>query len=163
VSRSVELRPIFAGGGQERGLRSGTENVPAIVGFASALISAQELREAESERLSELQATLVTNLETHGGVINGGAKNRLANNINIRFAGIDNERLVFQLDELGFMVSSGSACHARNGVASRTLQAIGLSTAEANSSIRISMGRRTTKEDVENLIRSISQLVAKNR
>lgn len=163
VGRSVELHPIFAGGGQERGLRSGTENVPAIIGFASALTRAQEMREIESERLAELRSLLYGGLEAAGGVVNGGIKDRLVNNINVRFAGVDNERLVFQLDELGYVVSSGSACHAKSSVASRTLQAIGLTEKEADSSIRISMGRGTTKEDVENIVKTIARLVAKNR
>jgi cysteine desulfurase len=149
------------GGGQERGLRSGTENIAACVGFATALEATQAIKHNESTRLAELQSRLLGLLD--GCALNGGSKKRLPNNLNIRFQGIDNERVVFELDSLGFMVSSGSACHAKSGSPSRVLESIGLDTTEANSSLRITMGRHTTLDDVDKLATTLLQLVAKNR
>jgi cysteine desulfurase len=163
VAGSVVLNPLQYGGGQERGLRSGTENVAGIIGFSWALKQTQKMRVEESIRLKILQKNLIVGLEALGAKVNGTKNKRIPNNVNVHFPGIDNERLVLQLDAHGFMVSSGSACHAKSGTSSYSLQAIGLSQSDADSSIRITMGRGTTLEDVENLAETISQLVAKNR
>lgn len=163
VGAHVQLRAQQLGGGQERGLRSGTEHVAGIVGFAEALRKANTNKDAESARLLALQTVLVNELSHVGGHINGSLTNRLPNNVHVGFDGQDNERLVLELDRLGFMVSSGSACHARSGDLSRVLSAIGLSTGQSRSSIRISMGRYTTGADVERLLSAMHGLIAKNR
>lgn len=163
ISSSIHLNPLVYGGGQERGLRSGTENVMGIIGLSTALASAQDLRTSEADRLGELQKKLIESLQKIGGVINGSRKSRLPNNINVCFPGVDNERLVLELDQKGFMISSGSACHARSGSPSRVLEAIGLPPESVRSSVRISMGKYTTSDDVDNLAKCIRQVVAKNR
>ena len=163
VASSVPLSPLVFGGGQERGLRSGTENVMGIVGFAKALASAQAIYSSEADRLHELQKKLIKSLEEMGGTVNGSLKRRLPNNINVCLPGLENERVVLELDLKGFMISSGSACHAKSSTPSRVLEAMGLSDKEVLSSIRISMGRYTISDDVDNLRECISQLVAKNR
>jgi len=163
VSSSVQINPLVRGGGQERGLRSGTENVMGIVGFAQALVAAQATHTIETIRLRELQIRLIEKIVSTGGLLNGSLKNRLPNNINVCFAGVDNERLVLELDSKGFMVSSGSACHAKSGISSKVLEALGLDQKGAKSSIRISMGKYTTKYDVDNLSSCLLQLVAKSR
>jgi len=160
VGSEVIIEPILFGGSQESGLRSGTENVPAAIGFSTCLVEASEKATTESNRIELLHKKLVVALLGLGGIINGSQKHRLPNIINCRFLGIDNEVLVFQLDRLGFQIASGSACHAARGESSHVLGAIGLSDDEARESVRISMGRFTMARDVDNLIASISHLLA---
>lgn len=160
VGSEVKIEPILFGGNQESGLRSGTENVPAAVGFAVSLVEASEKSTTESSRLELLREKMKAELDSLGGSLNGSVKHHLPNNINYRIPGIDNEALVFQLDKLGFQVASGSACHAASIESSHVLRAIGLSENEARESIRISMGRFTDAQDVDNLIKAISHLLA---
>ncbi len=150
VKSGIELEPLVRGGGQERGLRSGTENVAAVVGFAAALQEAHSMRGIESARLSELMHDAVQFItkEMPSAVLNGAFGYRLPNNLHITFPGADNERLMMLLDEQGFQVAVGSACSASSDEPSHVLRAIGMSDADARSSLRITMGRSTTKSDV---------------
>lgn len=151
---SVALQSIVQGGGQENGWRSGTENVPGIVGFATALTAAQAHRGSESKRLQELQdqAFALIAKELPQITINGSIKKRLPNNIHITVPNIDNERLLMQLDEAGIMCATGSACSASNEGPSHVLLALGLTPDEARSSLRFTMGRNTTDEHIRYLI-----------
>lgn len=162
VRTGVHLQAQILGGGQERNYRSGTENVPAIMGFAAALQEAHELQQAESARLSELQTWLFDQLPVRlpGVVINGTVKHRLPNNLHLTFPGKDNERLLMELDERGIMVATGSACSASSDEPSHVLTAIGLSDDQARSSLRITLGRHTARTDAEHLLDSLVPLVA---
>ncbi|MEO6761518.1 MAG: cysteine desulfurase family protein [Candidatus Saccharimonadales bacterium] len=158
VSSKVKLVPLIRGGGQERGLRSGTENVAADIGLARALELVQSDRHVEAARLQELQqlAYRLIGEKLPGAYINGSTKQRLPNNLHIILPGQDNERLLVELDECGIMAAAGSACSADSAEPSHVLRAIGLSDAEARSSLRLTMGRQTTEVDI---IRVISVLV----
>lgn len=162
IKTGVKLSPQILGGGQERGLRSGTENVPSIIGFAAALNEAQSMRESEFKRLSALRDQLIAQLEAKikGVVINGTKTQRVANNIHITIPGQDNERLMMALDEAGIMVATGSACSASADEPSHVLMAIGLKHKDARSSIRITLGRQTNEKSIKTLAQTLSSLVA---
>lgn len=158
----VRLKPLLYGGGQEQNVRSGTENVPGIVGFAAALKLAQDMRHEEVRRLQELQSYFFRQLEVviPGVVLNGSTKKRLPNNIHVTIPCIDNERVLIQLDEAGIMAAAGSACSASNEEPSHVLRAIGKSAGEAQSSIRFTMGRGTTKSAIDSVIRALADILA---
>lgn len=160
VASGVQLEAQILGGGQERNRRSGTPNLANIVGFAAALREAEELRASESKRLNELQKMAFEFIknELPKAVINGHQKWRLPNNIHLTLPGVDNERLIMELDEMGFMVAAGSACSASNETPSHVLKAIGLSDSEARSSVRITMGRQTSRESLNELLKAIKTL-----
>lgn len=159
VRAGVELVPQITGGDQEFGLRSGTENVAQIIGFAEALLEAQKLKNSELKRLAELKKYLIEGLKRNidNVVFNGHKTDSLVNIVNFSLLGCDSEWLVMAFDQAGLMVSAGSACGASKDGPSHVLLAIGLSEAEANSSIRISMGRQTTKAELDYAIKQIVQ------
>lgn len=161
VKAGTRISPIIVGGGQENNLRSGTENMAGIVGFATALKAAVKTHKSEALRLSYIREASIKKLKLQIPkiVINGPSSNkRIANNIHFTVAGIDNEYFLMQLDELGFQVATGSACSASSGEASHVLRAIGLTDAQAHSSIRVSMGKFTTKDSADNLVAAIKKL-----
>ena len=153
LRQGVEIDPIIHGGGQERDLRSGTENVPAIVGLATALKLVQHSREKESKRLLQLQKHFIDRLlkKVKGSSLNGPTPGplRLPNNINISFDKIEGESLMIYLDAKGIEVATGSACTASSVDPSHVLTAIGLSEQQSYNSIRITMGDGTTKADLD--------------
>ncbi len=157
----VRLSPIIRGGGQERGYRSGTENVAGAVGFAAALDLAQQLRPEESHRLTELQHHAMRLLEKSipEVVINGSRRQRLPNNLHLTLPGLDNERLIVELETRGVLVAAGSACSASSDEPSHALRAMGLSDEAARSSLRVTMGRTTTKADIEQFATSLTDIV----
>jgi cysteine desulfurase len=165
VKSGTQLEPIIYGGGQERGLRSGTENVPADIGFAEALDIALKMRKSESKRLVALRDSFIRRVlnEIDGVQLNGDAVKRLPNNINFIIAGVKGETLVHYLDSVGILVATGSACSANNNQPSHVLRAIGLSKAAVDSSLRITMGRSTTKPALEYLFRQLKTAVNKLR
>jgi cysteine desulfurase len=162
VRGGLELAPLIQGGGQERGLRSGTENLSACVGLATALELVQTDRHAESRRLQSLQKQFINELSTKlpQAVIRGSRKQRLPNNVHFTIPGTDNERLLVQLDEAGIMAAAGSACSASSETPSHVLRAIGLRDDEARASLRCSMGRDTTSEQVTTVVSTLARLVA---
>lgn len=157
VKTGLVLKPLILGGGQERNLRSGTENIPAIIGFAMALKIANEMREHEVKRLSELQKLFINLLKKHvpNHQINGSLKNRLPNNVHVTFFDQDNERLMILLDELGFCTAVGSACSASSEEPSHVLAALRMSKNDIQMSLRFSMGRLTTTGGVTKLVDAI--------
>ena len=161
VKGGLELEPLVYGGGQERGLRSGTENVAACVGFAEALTLAQAGRHEETRRLQQLQQQFgrAVSAALPQAVINGSQKLRLPNNIHLTIPGTDNERLLIQLDEQGILAAAGSACSASSDEPSHVLKAIGLNEDEIRSSLRFSMGRQTTIEAVTQAVETLAKLV----
>src|SRR5207253_778924 len=134
----VWMHAQVTGGGQERGARSGTENVAGVVGFALALDIVQTRRHDETRRLQDLQKLFFDLLEEAipGVIINGSHKQRLPNNVHITIPGQDNERLIFALDEVGILCAAGSACSASNEEPSHVLRAMGVSEKDAQSSLR---------------------------
>jgi cysteine desulfurase len=160
VHRSVILNPQILGGGQEHGLRNGTENVPSIIGFCKAFEISEKLKSAESKRLQSLQTYFIDSLKTIPKCsINGPLKDRLPNNLNVLFVGQDNEMMLYKLDQEGIMCSTGSACSAQKDTISQTLLAIGLSQEQALSSLRFSMGRKTSKKQIDFAINKIQKIL----
>ncbi|MCE7936753.1 cysteine desulfurase [Candidatus Saccharibacteria bacterium CPR2] len=150
VRGGIELLPIVFGGGQESGLRSGTENVPAIIGFSKALEIAQEIRKQESYRLSSLKNKFIEEIKQSNPdvIINGNQKHCLPNVVSLTFPDVDGESLMMLLDQMGVMISTGSACSASDDSPSHVLKSIGLSEQESNSTIRVSMGRLNSEQDI---------------
>ncbi|HEV7454795.1 MAG TPA: cysteine desulfurase family protein [Candidatus Saccharimonadales bacterium] len=162
VSSKVRLTPQVLGGGQERGLRSGTENVAGAIGLATALDMVQERRHEEIIRLQALQKLFIEQLTTaiQGIVVNGSQRTRLPNNVHITIPGADNERLIFQLDDAGILCAAGSACSADSGEPSHVLRAMGLSDADARASLRFTMGRGTTEAQVRTTVEKLQHFTA---
>lgn len=139
----VQVKPQIVGGGQERGLRSGTENVAGVIGFAKAAELAYSHKKSEGERLAGLRNALQTKLiDTFGEkmLVSGNLKKRLPGSLHVSFPGIDGERLVFSLEAEGVLLATGSACAANQGTRSHVLSAIGASNEEADGSLRITLG-----------------------
>ncbi len=156
------LAPIITGGGQEHGFRSGTENVPGIVGFAKAIMIADALREKEVKRLKVLQSYLLKKLQTLAPMseLNGDREKRIPNNINIYLPPKKNDKgtaqnMVISLDLAGFAVSPGSACSARTCSPSHVLKALGHSDIRATSGLRITLGRQTNKQAIDALVSAL--------
>ena len=159
----IHIQPLIHGGGQERNLRSGTENVPAIVGLATALVLAQKQSAQESKRLRTLQKHFVDRLskKVKGITLNGPkvGPNRLANNINFSVDGIEGESLMLYLDSYNIAVATGSACATASLDPSHVLVAIGRTQKDAYSAVRISMGKDTTKASLDYVMEAIGELV----
>lgn len=163
IRKGVNLEALLHGGGQEAGLRSSTENIPAIVGFAKAAeLSLQEMK-SEEIRLSLLRKKMVDFVFSNfpNAYINGHHSQRLPGHLSLGFHGLEGEtiRLLLLLDEMGIAVSAGSACSSNDTShqASHVLQAIGLNPFEARGAIRVSMGRFTTEEDIDIFMNSLSK------
>jgi len=148
LDKRVELAPLIAGGGQERGLRSGTENVAAIVGFGVACERAVARRESESQRLALLRDEIENQVLAKGAVVFGRAAERLPNTVFFAFDNIDGETLVGKLDRAGFACASGSACSSAQPEPSHTLLAMGVDPLVARGAVRVSLGRDTTAQEV---------------
>lgn len=163
IKSGVVLKPLVYGGGQERGLRSGTENVAGAIGFAMALELAVSMRNDEVRRLQELQEAFIHALQVAipDVLVNGSLKKRLPNNVHVTIPGEDNERLLFELDNRGILAAAGSACSASSEEASHVLHALGLSDETARSSLRFTMGRSTTKEDIETVVSALVSTIAR--
>lgn len=165
VRSGVEIEPLIYGGGQERSLRGGTENVAGVIGFALAVELVQNRRREEGKRVSELRDRLSNHLldSIEGSQVAGTMKKRLPNNLNIHFSGIDGERLVMELDEAGVMVATGAACDASSDEPSHVLMALGLSEETARSSLRISLGQDSNVGDIDRATQSIVDAVNRLR
>jgi cysteine desulfurase len=160
IRAGIELLPIIAGGGQEHGLRSGTENVPGFIGLAKALDIAQSKKDKEAARVRELRNIFVSELEknTPNIQINGSPKHQAPHILHVTFAGADNERLMMELDERGIQCAVGSACSASSAKPSHVLGAIGMDDKDARASLRFSMGRQTTKKSIVKTARILKSL-----
>jgi cysteine desulfurase len=156
---------LIYGGGQEMDMRSGTENVPGIVGLAKAFELAQTERVKESTRLFKLSDYAIKKIITEipGVILNIPKLNRLPNNINLSFKGVEGEALMFYLDSYGICVSTSSACSTGTVDASHVLLSIGRSQKEAKSSIRLSLGKTTTKKEMDYLIKILPDIVKELR
>jgi cysteine desulfurase len=167
LRRGVKIEPQIFGGGQEKKRRSGTENVPGIVGLSHALTLAQKTRDAESIRLrklteyfwDELQKT-IPRIKLNGPEI--GDK-RLPNNLNVTFMDIEGEAMLLYLDEYGIMCSTGSACTSESLEPSHVLRAMGMPYEMAHGSLRFTFGRENTKADADYIIKYLPDVVAQLR
>lgn len=148
ASRTVQLQPQIVGGGQEAGLRSGTENVAGVIGMAHALRRADARRHSEVERLKNLRDKLQSLLVDAfpDAVLSGHPKHKLAGHLHISFPGLDAERLVFGLEARDVLVATGSACAANKGTRSHVLIAIGLEDSVADGSLRLTLGKDTNEQ-----------------
>lgn len=164
VRRGVKVEPLIFGGGQERKIRSGTENVAGIVGFAKALTLAQEEKEIENVRLTALRDRLIEGLlKIPKTRLNGHPTERLPNNVNVSFIDIEGEAAVLYLDAEGIYCSTGSACASASLDPSHVILATGLSYEGAHGSLRFTLGHRTTAEDIERVIDVMPGIVEKLR
>jgi len=159
------LEPQILGGGQESGLRSGTENVPGIIGLAKALELAQESREDESARLTILRDKLIKGLldSLPRTYLNGHATKRLPNNANILILDVEGEALLLHLDEAGIAVSTGSACDSKSLEPSHVLLALGLPKEAVHGTLRFTLGKKTTEEDIDKVLQILPPIIEKLR
>lgn len=165
IRAGTPLRPLIFGGGQEKGLRSGTENVPAYAGLAKALELAQKNRKEEARRLEKLSRNLTERIlkTIPKTFLNGHPEKRLPNNVNITILDIEGEALLLHLDQYGICASTGSACHSQTLQPSHVLQAIGLPREIIHGSLRLTLGKETTKKNIDYVLRVLPPIVKKLR
>lgn len=163
LNKRVELAPLIAGGGQEHGLRSGTENVAAIVGFGMACERVMADREKAAVMLAGLRESLESRLIEMGAVLFSAAAPRLPNTSFFAFDGIEGETLVGKLDRAGFACASGSACSSANPEPSHTLLAMGVAPELARNAVRVSLGRTTTPQEVDDFATTLRRLTTELR
>ncbi|MCP4178209.1 MAG: cysteine desulfurase [bacterium] len=161
IRRGISIDPIIHGGGQEKKIRSGTENVPGIIGLGKACEIADRDFDKNVAHLTKLRNALESGILKNipNAKINVLSENRVASTSNISFPGVENESLLVRLDLNGIAVSTGSACGATSSEVSRSLKAMGLSTKELYSALRFSVGLSTTMEDIEHTVEVIKELV----
>ena len=160
VGQDVNIETISHGGGHEHNLRSGTENIPGIVGFAKASELACKDMEKENNRQKILRdKTIKKLLEIEGTKLNGHATRRLANNINVSFKNIEGEALLIRLDEKGIAASTGSACSTKSLEPSHVLSAIGLKHEQAHGSLRLTLGKENTEKDMDYVIDELIKII----
>jgi len=160
LDKRVEIKPLISGGGHERGLRSGTENVPAIVGFGVACELAVADLATRAQRLAELRQTLEQGLVAQGAVIFGAGAERLPNTTYFAFDDLDGETLVGKLDRAGFAVASGAACSSANPEPSHVLLSMGVPAGLARGAVRVSLGSSTTEAQIKDFLATLDSTVA---
>lgn len=163
IRKGTGLEPLIHGGGHERDIRSGTENVPGIVGFGKAAQLAKE-RLPEAAKISHLRDSLIKGvLEIKDSFLNGHPVKRLPNNVNVRFSFIEGESMILNLDMKGVAASTGSACSSKSLEPSHILLATGLKHEEAHGSLRFTLGRGNMQEDVDYVVSELPGIVNKLR
>jgi cysteine desulfurase len=160
VDKRMELQALIAGGGHERGLRSGTENVAAIVGFGLAAELAVARLEARANQLATLRSALETGLSEQGATIFARGARRLPNTSYFAFAGIDGETLVGKLDRAGFAVAAGAACSSANPEPSHVLLAMGVAPSLARAAVRVSFGADNTTLQVRDFLIALRSTIS---
>ncbi len=165
VRKGVEMHPIIHGGGQEWKLRSGTENVPGIVGIAKALELIQKDKLEELRRLSELRDYMIRKIisKVPKTFLNGHPVRRLPNNVNLSMLDVEGEAVMLHLNEHGICASTGSACTSENLDPSHVIVATGLPYEAAHGSVRFTLGKNTTKKDVDKVLNVLPGIVEKLR
>ncbi len=165
IRKGVKINPVVIGGGQERGLRSGTENIPGIVGMARAAEIARKEMESEVERLRVFRDRMISALPASipRCRLNGHPRERLANNVHFRFDGIEGEALLLSLKDKEIAVSTGSACSSKTLEPSHTLIALGLLHEEAHGSLEMTVGRFTRDEDIDTVLNVLPGVVERLR
>ncbi len=161
VRKGTQLESLIHGGSQERGLRAGTENVPGIVGMGKAIEIAVKERDIVTVRIRELRDLLQSEILKHvpGAKLNGHPVLRLPNNCHFSFSGIESEALLLRLDLAGISVSGGSACTSGSMEPSHVLKAIGLKDEMLKSGIRMTLGRETTRQEIEKTARILPEII----
>ncbi|HEY1991686.1 MAG TPA: cysteine desulfurase family protein [Gammaproteobacteria bacterium] len=161
MDRRVDLTPLVHGGGQEQGLRGGTENLAGIVGFGKAAVLAKAELTQRAAHARGLRDALEAGVRKLSGacMFSGGAE-RLPNTLQFGIEGIDGEWLVMELDKRGIAVSSGSACHSGSGEPSHVLTAMGYEPAIAKGALRVSFGLGNTPQDVAAVLKALQEIVA---
>jgi len=163
LNKAVEIKPLIVGAGHEKGLRAGTENVPAIVGFGVACELAVQRVAGQAGRLRGLRDELERGLHELGAIIFGAAAERLANTSFFGFPSIDGETLVMALDNAGFAVASGAACSSGSAQASATLLAMGVENELGRAAVRVSLGKDTTDEQVRMFLSALQSELKRMR
>lgn len=164
IRKGTRIEPLLHGGGQERGLRSTTENIPGIMGFVKAVEIIRERQHEEQHKIKSLSELLISKLSGmfENVYFNGDLEQRIPGILNFAFAGQEGEaiRLLFMLDEEGISVSTGSACSSNHSESSgsHVLKAIGRNPVEARGAIRVSIGRYNTEEDIERLCAALLRI-----
>lgn len=163
IKKNTALTPLLFGSGQEYGKRSGTENVPGIVGISMALAKAAADRNETGKRISDLRDHFIARVckEISGTTLNGAQKDRLPGNANFLFKGMRSQDLLYMLDEEGIAASAGSACQSKALSYSHVLHALGFSEKDANASIRFSLGKDTTKKDIDYTVSVLTRSIQK--
>lgn len=161
----VSIASVIHGGGQEGGLRSGTENTPLIVGCVEALVRAEETWNSRSEAVASLREFLFERLlaEIPGAVVNGSREHRVANNVNISIPGIDSEFAVITLDRHNIAASTRSACGARESTGSSVVRTLTDDDARATSTIRFTLGEETTRSDILTAVHVLKEHVLRTQ
>jgi cysteine desulfurase len=165
IKTGTAIEPIIQGGGQERGLRSGTENIPGIVGFAKAAEIAENEMTQENERLVKLRDDLIEGLISpiSNAYLNGHPTQRLPDNVSVRYSFIEGESILLSLDIMGIFASSGSACAAKTLQPSHVLLALGLQPEDAHGSLMLTLGKDSTQEDVDQIKKVMPDIVRRLR
>ena len=164
IRNGIKIQPIIHGGGHEKGIRSSTLNTPGIVGLGKACELAKKRMSADNSKMKTLRDTLIKNiLQIEESYLNGHPEKRLINNAHFRFTGIEGESLLLGLDEQGIATSTGSACSSKKLQASHVLLAIGLDPVQAHGSLRLSLGRENTKEEITTVSQVLPQIVERLR
>ena len=164
IRKNTSIEPLLHGGGHEYNLRSGTENVPGIVGFAKAAELATNDLEANVQYMTRLRDKLIEGvLDIEGAYLNGHRTTRLPNNANFRFDQINGEALILDLDMNGISASTGSACSEHSTAPSHVLLALGLSHNEAEGSLRLTVSSKTTEDEVEYVLEVLPKSISKLR
>ena len=158
IKEGIKIEPIMYGGGQERGIRSGTENIPGIIGVAKAL---ELTKKVNKDKIMKIRQELIEELQKIGGKINGSIQERIYNNVNVSFPLVEAGTLIEYLSRKGIFVSSGSACNSKKEKEDETLRAIGLSDMEAKGSVRITLNEDIKQTDVKIIIGEIKKAVKK--
>ena len=165
VSRHAQLLPLIHGGGQQRGLRSGTMDAPAVASLAAALTQTYECRETEEQRLRALRDKTIAGIQSivPDAVLSGDPHERLSHNVNFTFPGCQSDSLLFLLDAQGISVSTGSACQAGVAEPSHVLLAMGHDERGATSALRITLGHTTTEVEIDAFLAALPEAVERAR
>jgi cysteine desulfurase len=165
IKKGTRIQAIAHGGDHERRLRAGTENIPGIVGFAKATTLAKEHLAVDSKHLTELRDLLIKKVldSIEHSYLNGHSTKRLPNNANLRFSFVEGEAMLLSLDMKGIAVSTVSACSSKSLEPSHVLKDIGLRPEDAHGSLRISLGKNNTREEVDYVVESLVEVVGKLR
>jgi cysteine desulfurase len=165
IKKGIDIDPIILGGGQEHGLRSGTENVANIVGFGKACELAQLNLSDNIFHMKKLRDDLVTRVlkEIPGAILNGHAETRLPNNAHFTFLGVAGEDLIIKLDEYGIAASTGSACSVHTQKASHVLQAMGFLHEQITGSLRLTLGLFNTPQQIDETVNILKKVTAELR
>ena len=164
ISPDVRLKPQIVGGNQENGQRSGTENVPGVIGFAAAITDAQSHAQTEAKRLNTIKTDLVKLLEQRVPEVSPIIfRHQLASHLPLVLDGFDAERAIFFLEDRGILVSTGAACSASKGEKSNVLTAINLTDSEIAGSLRVTLGKHTSDIDIKALVSGLEDFIATER